>query len=163
MSSDGLSLLDVAVIQKNGALAKILQAHGATEVNHGKDLTTAMTFICHVGTFDPQDISVTPRSAMNYVKIMPFMYFFWDKDSFGSWLDNMVVESEKKSENLMARLLKCSTFGSLTSAQLKELEKDFHLSEKRYKKLQKMRTDYAQISKQAVAVVPYIQNKRILC
>ena len=69
------------------------------------------------------------------------------KESISDQLQGMVQEAEKKSEDLMARLLKCSTFGNLSPAQLKELEKEFHMWEKRYKKFRKMRTEYSQISK----------------
>jgi len=67
--------------------------------------------------------------------------------SLGEELNEMVLEAEKKSEDLMARILKCSTFGNLSSVQLKELEKEFHVWEKRYKKLRKLRNEYAQIRK----------------
>lgn len=62
-------------------------------------------------------------------------------------LHDMVQEAEKMSELLMTRILKCSTFGNLSTAELRELEKEFNMWEKRYKRLKKMKSSYSQIRK----------------
>lgn len=74
-------------------------------------------------------------------------------------LHNMVQEAEKMSELLMTRILKCSTFGNLSTAELKELEKEFNMWEKRYKRLKKMKSSYSQIRKfYFLYILTYLSN-----
>ncbi|CAL8142540.1 unnamed protein product [Orchesella dallaii] len=101
-TGDGLTLLEMAVIQGNQPLLRLLQTHGATE---------------------------------NQYRAKPV----------SDQLSGMVQEAEKTSELLMTRILKCSTFGNLSTAELKELEKEFNMWEKRYKRLKKMKSSYSQI------------------
>lgn len=85
--------------------------------------------------------------AYPYIDFLSIYFCVGSRESINDQLNCLVQEAEKKSEDLMARILKCSTFGNLPAAQLKELEKEYHIWEKLYKKFRKMRTEYTQISK----------------
>ncbi|CAG7819927.1 unnamed protein product [Allacma fusca] len=89
----GISLLNIAVIQRHVKIAKILLSNGATD-NENQSYHDECKYLKH---------------------------------------------------NFGLQLLKCSTFGNLSPAQMKELENEFHLWEKRYKRFRKLQTDYAKI------------------
>lgn len=89
----------------------------------------------------------TKYEYANVFECFSFMGFVAGAKPVSDQLHNMVQEAEKMSELLMTRILKCSTFGNLSTAELKELEKEFNMWEKRYKRLKKMKSSYSQIRK----------------